>query len=204
MTRPVAVPVRLKYLIAVGNVRPVHRAPRATHAQPSRPVSQCISLIARSRSKPHGITRITSGSATAKPSHVRHSTFSAQAISSSSGIQLAVGISGSIHSIHASRGRAAAACPALTASAMARMRSRSLATSCSPRASISSDRATRRMSSHTSLSELGISETTCGRLARHPATDRSTSRKLTAQTSQWICVRICVGCKRSNTSSNTW
>jgi uncharacterized protein (UPF0262 family) len=59
------------------------------------------------------------------------------------------------------------------------------------------------MSPQTSASEFGVSEMIFGRLSSRIATDRSTSRRLTAQTSHCVCVMMWVGCSRSSTSSKT-
>ena len=105
-------PGRLKYwLPSARNTAPSSTARRSFH--PSRSVSQCISARVRSRSYPHGEMIMTSGSAAARSSHFIHgecapaspNRFTAPNIETSSGIQLPAAISGSCHSISATRGR---------------------------------------------------------------------------------------------------
>ena len=108
------------------------------------------------------------------------------AIETSVGIQLPATIKGSIHSMMTTRVFREGA-----AEAIARIFERIVSTSESPFAPNATP--VRRMSSKTSSSDCGLSGMIRGATPVQSAIAFSTSRRLTAQTSHWICVTTWVG-----------
>ena len=177
-------------------------------SQPGAVCKSSIDAVARAKSKPHGETTKTSGSASRTSSHRIQGECASRsarrllppAMSMSSGIQFPEVIKGSVHSILTTDGRLSAASVSARNSSS---RCFKRVTTSPAMASAPNAWPTAVMSSKTACKLLAEVDTTLGVPLTQSDTAARTSPSLTAHTSHWTWVTIASGLSERSNSAST-